>query len=1005
MPASGSVQGAVKNIAGGLDMKRVITLLAAVCIFYGMAGEAEAVPQTINYQGMLKTSGGTPVNGAINMTFRLYSSATDTLNPALWIESQPTVTVTAGRYSVVLGSVTPINLPFDGQYYLGVAVGTDEEMMPRQPLTSSSYAFRAAMADGLSSSVTLTSAGVIVSTVATGTAPLQVSSITMVQNLNADMVDGKHASDLVSKVGDTMTGDLTLAGANINLPTTTATAGMIRQGGNRLIHTYGVSNFFAGQNAGNLTMTGYGANTASGTSALSSNTTGYYNTASGYSALASNTTGSNNTANGVSALGFNTTGNNNTASGASALAFNTTGYGNTASGTFALLANTTGFWNTATGLQSLYSNDSGYANTASGFSALFSNTIGNENTATGASTLSFNTTGSNNTATGNEALRYNTSGSGNTASGNQALIGNTTGYWNTASGIQALWSNTTGNLNTAIGSVALHSNTTGTSNSALGVQALLYNSIGYDNTASGYQALYFNTSGIENTANGSSALYSNTIGMENTATGTSALHFNTSGSYNTANGYGALYSNLTGINNTANGYEALYSNLNSSGNTAVGATALFSNTGAGSNTAIGISALYSQSFNGGGFWNSNNTAIGALALYANQPTATTNGINNTALGSQALYSNTTGLENTAAGYNALQSNTTGVFNTSIGVSSLAGNTSGINNTASGYQALQGNVNGGQNTAAGSLALQNNTIGQFNVAMGYAAGVTASTANANTTGSNNTFIGANSGPGTTTQLTNATALGANAIVNASNSLVLGGTGPYAVNVGIGTTTPDANLDVTNMVRVLGTSGIIWPSTGSGLELAYNSASNGGFIQAYDRSGGLWGMLDINASTVNIGGGAGNLHVSGTLSKGAGSFKIDHPLDPRNKYLYHSFVESPDMKNIYDGVVTTDDKGYATVILPDWFEALNRDFRYQLTIVDEAGGEDFARAKVVKGMADNKFTIRTSVPKATVSWQVTGIRKDAFAEAHRIPVEQNKSEAEQGACLHAEACAAQ
>ena len=56
-------------------------------------------------------------------------------------------------------------------------------------------------------------------------------------------------------------------------------------------------------------------------------------------------------------------------------------------------------------------------------------------------------------------------------------------------------------------------------------------------------------------------------------------------------------------------------------------------------------------------------------------------------------------------------------------------------------------------------------------------------------------------------------------------------------------------------------------------------------------------------------------------------IDHPLDPANKYLYHSFVESPDMKNIYDGVITTDANGDATVVMPDYFEALNKDFRYQ------------------------------------------------------------------------------
>ena len=56
------------------------------------------------------------------------------------------------------------------------------------------------------------------------------------------------------------------------------------------------------------------------------------------------------------------------------------------------------------------------------------------------------------------------------------------------------------------------------------------------------------------------------------------------------------------------------------------------------------------------------------------------------------------------------------------------------------------------------------------------------------------------------------------------------------------------------------------------------------------------------------------IGGTLTKGGGTFKIDHPLDPENRYLSHSFVESPDMKNVYDGVVRTDRKGFATVKLP-------------------------------------------------------------------------------------------
>jgi len=144
--------------------------------------------------------------------------------------------------------------------------------------------------------------------------------------------------------------------------------------------------------------------------------------------------------------------------------------------------------------------------------------------------------------------------------------------------------------------------------------------------------------------------------------------------------------------------------------------------------------------------------------------------------------------------------------------------------------------------------------------------------------------------------------------------------------------------------------------------------------------------------------GDLAVTGNISKGGGSFKIDHPLDPENKYLYHSFVESPDMKNIYDGVVETDEEGLADVVLPEWFTALNRDFRYQLTVIGQ-----FAQAIVAEEIADNRFAIRTDLPNVKVSWQVTGIRQDAYAEANRIPVEVEKSDQARGAYLHPEAFA--
>ncbi len=158
---------------------------------------------------------------------------------------------------------------------------------------------------------------------------------------------------------------------------------------------------------------------------------------------------------------------------------------------------------------------------------------------------------------------------------------------------------------------------------------------------------------------------------------------------------------------------------------------------------------------------------------------------------------------------------------------------------------------------------------------------------------------------------------------------------------------------------------------------------------------WAALDARRTSDAYRAGyfKGYVQITGTISKGGGSFKIDHPLDPAGKYLSHSFVESPDMMNIYNGNVTTDANGLAVVQLPDWFEALNRDFRYQLTAIGR-----FAQVIVEREVESNSFTIRTDHPGVKVSWQVTGIRKDAFANAYRIPVEEVKTGAEQGRYLH-------
>jgi len=181
-------------------------------------------------------------------------------------------------------------------------------------------------------------------------------------------------------------------------------------------------------------------------------------------------------------------------------------------------------------------------------------------------------------------------------------------------------------------------------------------------------------------------------------------------------------------------------------------------------------------------------------------------------------------------------------------------------------------------------------------------------------------------------------------------------------------------------------------------------NSGLASASDGIGGLFqgGNQGINGDGVEAVAGSGfagnfggNLNVSGTITAGTKDFKIDHPLDPANKYLVHSSVESSEMMNIYTGNVTTDTRGEAVVNLQEWFETLNGDFRYQLTVIGQ-----FAQAIVGSKISHHRFTIRTDKPNVEVSWQVTGVRHDAFAKAHPLVVEEPKDARLRGFYIHPE-----
>jgi len=288
---------------------------------------------------------------------------------------------------------------------------------------------------------------------------------------------------------------------------------------------------------------------------------------------------------------------------------------------------------------------------------------------------------------------------------------------------------------------------------------------------------------------------------------------------------------------------------------------------------------------------------------------------------------------------------------SIALYGNAGNSSGSN----GVVGYGGTGLAGYATVAGSIGVYGNggnSTGSNGV-VGY--GATGVAGNSTITGSYGTY-----GSGSTGVYGNSTGTGAN--VGVSGTSGSGGTGVSGSGGAYG---------------VYGTSGA------GGIGGGFYNTSNGDALFAYNQSGGYAGFFD------------GDVDVDGNLSKAGGSFKIDDPLDPANKYLYHSFVESPDMMNIYNGNVTTDVQGHAVVQLPEWFETLNRDFRYQLTVIGQ-----FAQAIVASEVSKHQFTIKTDKPNVKVSWQVTGIRQDAWANAHRIPVEVSKAPSERGFYLHPE-----
>jgi hypothetical protein len=982
------------------------------------SGAPLTIPHVIQFSGEIKNVNGSPRVGVVGVAFSLYGDSKSTV--PLWQEVQNVTVNDQGSYTVLLGSTTANGLPVDlfsnnEAHWLGVRVEEQAEQ-PRTLLVAVPYALKAGDAQTLGgkplSAFVLSDSALPAATSAPKASvanqplirgPLQLGSV------------GSGSTNAVAKFDSF--GNVVGSALVSDLGTTLQVLGNI-------------TGILQGTTFGDLT----------------------------------------NASVGNVALDFNISGVNNTAMGDGAL-YQTTASRNSAFGSLAMVKNT-----------------SGTDNTAVGYGALNQST-GNNNTAAGSSALSSNTTGNSNMAIGGFALANNTSGPANTAGGYNALNQNTTGTNNTAFGISALVNLTSGSTNTALGSNAGQNLTTGNNN------------------------IYVDNPGV---ATESNVIRIGTVGLQTDTFLTGVIHGNGSGLTNlpatqlsggvAVVSYPQGGSAKFGLGNTPSNFQFDVENTDASGAgsnvfriltpSANGATMRFVSTSAngrdfgfGSNfiNGLGEFGIYDYTALASRFLID---ASGRIGIGTSSPQfsfdlqnadATASGSNIFRLRTPSVNGAVMHFQSTAQhghdyafGSNFINGNGEfGVFDYTAGATRLfldsAGNIgmgtgdAGIgttgpllfnleihNNDATGagqrlFRVQTPSINGAVirmvSTAAngrdwgvgtnflngqGELGIYdytaNNGIARLliNSSGNVGIGTNSPTAALDVNGVVRASNGIKFGDGSV--LTTANGVGGGTItgVTAGSGLTGGGSSgsvSLAVDSTVARTTASNSFSVSQSIsgdlNLSGASGgkvqlnAINGGTGAGPSLLLNGSPAGG-------GGGAGGAISITAGSASgpsAGGNivltpgsgtpngvvtiVGNAGVTGTFSKGAGSFKIDDPLDPANKFLYHSFVESPDMKNVYDGVVVLDKRGEAWIQLPEYFEALNKDFRYQLTCIGS-----FAPVYIAQKISGNRFKIAGGRGGLEISWQVTGIRHDAYADAHRIPEVEDKPPAERGTYLHPE-----
>lgn len=807
--------------------------------------------------------------------------------------------------------------------------------------------------------------------------------------------------------------------------------------------TTGTRNTAIGANVLNANTTGT-RNTAIGENTLFSNTTGGENVAMGAGTLFTNTTGNQNTAIGRNSLTTNSTGSSNTGLGYITLRDNTTGDFNTAVGRASLISNTIGVENVSVGVNSLFANTTGNNNSGLGVQSSRSNTTGSNNTAIGYQSLFSNLTGNNNVTIGNQAGYFETGSNKLYIENSNANADNALIYGDFTTGAKILRTNSQFQIGNP--TVAGYSFPT-TRPATVANQILQYNALGALSFQSPSAAL--NSFAWLTTGNAGTVATTNFIGTTDNidfrvrTNNAERFNFTNNGrlrSYNDGDAAQPTYSwnvasgstmgmyrigaNILGFSTNSVGRLRINATGQVIVNSATGfATSTFYSLATGNNDAIDGnaagtgSAVYGQNTGTGeGVYGLTTNANGVGVVGVNTSTGVgvygeTAGAVGAGLFGVANVANGAGSYGTSNGANGI-----GAIGNSSGNlgSGLFGQATGTNGT--GVYGFANNTGGdgviGEATQAGRFGVwgfNNNAtgIGVFGTTTGANAfgvrGQSTTTATGilgTNTGTGNGVWGENSGTGVGVRgQSTSTGIGVFGFNNGAGNGILGnntGTGRgvegQSALTGIGV----FGLNSGTGVGVQGQSvtsgiGVIGFNTGAGVGVQGQNSSTGTAVVGINTS--LTGNGVVGETALGSAGFA--VFANGDMgASGIKPFYIDHPTEPATKYLRHFALESNEVLNVYRGNVILDVNGEAIVTLPNYFEAINTNFSYNLTSIGSKS-EVFIKEEI----QNNKFKIAGGLPNQKISWQVYAERNDAYLQQfpEKRAVEINKDANDSGKYL--------